>query len=426
MGLVQPPGAVRKLATLLTVAMLAIPPILVLIPWRQNIPGAGRVIALDPLDRLQTIPAPVTGRLVRMMVQEGSEVRKGDLLLEMSDQDPLFAERLEQQYRLAAEKVRAARDQVAIYTQQLANLESARDLAISSARFELNVAVESVRAAEQGLAAAEAELAQKRADRDRRERLYARGVVSELDYQKAEADFLAATAKVKAAAASVEQARNAEEARRAEVGRVGMDQQAKIESIKSLREDARAKVALGEKELTEAQTRLERQKTQVVVAPRDGRVLRIAAAASADLLKQGEPLLDLVPYTDRLGVELWVRGNDVPLIEPGRKVRLQFEGWPAVQFAGWPSVAVGTFGGEVMLVDAQDDGRGNFRILVRADPEDQPWPDLRYLRQGVRTNGWVLLDDVRLGYEIWRQLNGFPPAVDPPASGGKPEAGKKS
>ena len=99
-----------------------------------------------------------------------------------------------------------------------------------------------------------------------------------------------------------------------------------------------------------------------------------------------------------------------PLIEPGRHVRLQFEGWPAIQFAGWPSVAVGTFGGKVAFVDATDDGFGAFRIVVVPDG-DEPWPEGRFLRQGVRANGWILLDEVRLGFELWRQFNGFPPSV---------------
>jgi multidrug efflux pump subunit AcrA (membrane-fusion protein) len=369
------------------------------------------VAALDPMDRIQTMPAPVTGRLVRVLVQEGSEVEKGDVLLEMSDQDPMYATRLEQQIEFAREKVRAARDQVKSYEQQLTNLEEARGLAISGATYELNVAKEKVRAARQRLLAAEAELEQKRADRDRRQRLYDRRLVSQLDYQTAQAAFLAAEARVEAARAEVEQAFNDEKSKQAKVGQIGNDLQAKIESTRSLREEARAKVALAEKERTEAETAVERQKTRVVVAPRAGRVFRIRAASQADLLKQGDPLLELVPKTDHLAVELWVQGNDAPLIEPGRKVRLQFEGWPAVQFSGWPSVAVGTFGGEVLVVDAQDDGNGRFRILVGPDSSNDDWPDARYLRQGVRANGWVLLDEVRLGYEIWRQLNGFPPSV---------------
>jgi hypothetical protein len=96
---------------------------------------------------------------------------------------------------------------------------------------------------------------------------------------------------------------------------------------------------------------------------------------------------------------------------PGSLVRLQFEGWPAIQFMGWPSVAVGTFGGEVIAVDATDDGQGRFRIVVAPDAEDAAWPGTRWLRQGVRTKAWVLLRQVPLWSEIWRQLNGFPPVV---------------
>jgi hypothetical protein len=109
-----------------------------------------------------------------------------------------------------------------------------------------------------------------------------------------------------------------------------------------------------------------------------------------------------------------VSGNDMPLIQEGDKVRLQFEGWPAVQFVGWPSVAVGTFGGKVSRIFPSDDGKGNFLVLVTPDnhfAREDGWPDSRYLRQGVRANGWVLLNEVRLGYELWRQLNGFPPVV---------------
>jgi hypothetical protein len=97
-------------------------------------------------------------------------------------------------------------------------------------------------------------------------------------------------------------------------------------------------------------------------------------------------------------------------VTPGRHVRLLFEGWPGVQFAGWPSVAVGTFGGEVATIDATDNGKGQFRVLVTPAGEE-PWPADRFLRQGVRTSGWILLNRVSLGWEIWRQLNGFPPVA---------------
>ena len=118
-----------------------------------------------------------------------------------------------------------------------------------------------------------------------------------------------------------------------------------------------------------------------------------------------------MPDSTKNVVELWMDGNDVPLISNGRHVRLQFEGWPALQFSGWPSIAVGTFGGRVMLVDSTDNGRGLFRVLVEPDPEDDPWPSNLYLRQGALANGWVLLNEVSVGYELWRQFNAFPPVI---------------
>jgi hypothetical protein len=94
-------------------------------------------------------------------------------------------------------------------------------------------------------------------------------------------------------------------------------------------------------------------------------------------------------------------------------VRIQFEGWPAVFFSGWPTVGFGTYGGRVAVVDAQVGDRGKFRALVVPHGTD-PWPEERYLRQGARAQGWVLLDTVSLGYELWRRFNAFPPDLPVP------------
>ena len=148
---------------------------------------------------------------------------------------------------------------------------------------------------------------------------------------------------------------------------------------------------------------------------------------SGELLKAGSPLAVIVPASSKDVVELWIDGNDMPMVMPGNLVRLQFEGWPALQFSGWPSIAVGTFGGRVLLVDPTDNGKGKFRVLVESDPGDDPWPSRRFLRQGVRANGWVLLNIVPIGYELWRQFNGFPPVIatdEPALSDFDPSGGK--
>ncbi|MFN0062920.1 MAG: efflux RND transporter periplasmic adaptor subunit [Myxococcaceae bacterium] len=167
-------------------------------------------------------------------------------------------------------------------------------------------------------------------------------------------------------------------------------------------------------ELARVDTRLARQGRQLVTAPRRGVILRRAAGGGGVYVKPGDWLAILVPETESRAVELWMDGNDLPLVAMRREVRLQFEGWPAIQFSGWPSVAVGTFGATVSVIDAADAGHaGKFRILV-SQKDGEAWPQSQILRQGVRAHGWVLLNAVPLGFELWRRFNDFPPSLSEP------------
>jgi hypothetical protein len=157
-----------------------------------------------------------------------------------------------------------------------------------------------------------------------------------------------------------------------------------------------------------------------VRAPQDGYVVQALRAGVGEQVKEGEPIVTIQPAAPRQAVALYVRAVDVPLLAPGRRVRLQFDGWPALQFSGWPSVSVGTFGGVISVVDRVGQPDGRFRVLVTPDPADDPWP--QQLRLGSGAFGWAMLDEVRLGFEIWRRLNAFPPAVTPPAEGPAAEA----
>ncbi|HEX5747947.1 MAG TPA: HlyD family efflux transporter periplasmic adaptor subunit [Archangium sp.] len=187
-------------------------------------------------------------------------------------------------------------------------------------------------------------------------------------------------------------------------------------------EEAQLKEASMLKDLTDARaararinTRLAQQGRQQVTAPRDGTILRRTAGADTIYIKQGEELAILVPDTRSQAVELWMDGNHLPLLASGQEVRLQFEGWPALQFSGWPSAAVGTFGGQVAIIDAGTERPGQFRLLAVPSP-GADWPDSRWLRQGVRVHGWVMLGQVPLGYELWRRFNDFPPTLPTPPS----------
>jgi multidrug resistance efflux pump len=277
------------------------------------------------------------------------------------------------------------------------------------------MAKDRARAAQEALDAADAAQEAAEIQFGRQEALKEKGLASARELELAELDLSLRRTERNRADANLQAATSEVLAVEAERKKVAADNDANIEGAQAEQERNIADEASAQAEIARAEVRLARQSTQRVTAPRDGVVMRLLANQGGELVKAGDPLLTLVPEANDRAVELWADGNDAPLILPGMKVRLQFEGWPAVQFAGWPSVAVGTFGGVVSLVDAADDGKGKFRVLVTPDPDDTPWPEPRYLRQGGRANGWVLLNEVSIGYELWRQLNGFPPALNGPA-----------
>lgn len=179
--------------------------------------------------------------------------------------------------------------------------------------------------------------------------------------------------------------------------------------------DYRAKVASSRAALKRVEVNLNRQSVQIIRAPRDGRIMQISAGDTATMVKQGDVLATFAPEQAQRIVELYVDGRDVPLIKPGRRVRLAFEGWPAIQFSGWPSVAQGMFDGRVRAIDLSASSNGLFRILVEPSPDRGPWPREPFVRLGAKVRGWVLMDTVSAGFELWRQLNDFPLQFDRPA-----------
>ena len=188
-------------------------------------------------------------------------------------------------------------------------------------------------------------------------------------------------------------------------------------------EDLNARVAEAAAELSRVDVNLSRQSAQIVRAPRDGVILRVNAGDIATFISAGEPIATFVPSNAERAVEIYIQGRDVVLVRPGAKVRLQFDGWPAVQFSGWPSVSVGTFGGQVLAVDPSAAPDGRFRVLVTEDPDDPtPWPADDYVRFGSTARGWVLLETVSVGFEIWRQLNNFPPEFAQRGAANNPNA----
>jgi multidrug efflux pump subunit AcrA (membrane-fusion protein) len=418
-------NAPRILAWSLTMVFLIGIPTLIFAPWVQNVSGFGKVVGTTPFERQQTIDTPVEGRVVKWYVIEGSTVKEGDLVAEVADNDPLLLERLKEERNLITMRLDQAKSRVTAQEIALQQLELSRRNALESARNRIRVAEDNIKAAENSLISAEAVLTANKLNLDRVKAGLASGLFSQRQYEQQVQANASSEADVDRAKASLQAAINEKLAREADFQKIETDFQNAIATARATLAASKADVANMGAEVQRVEVRVARQATQTIRAPRNGTILRLLAQPGGELLKAGDSLAVFVPDTANLVVELWMNGNDIPLIHVGDQVRLQFEGWPAVQFTGWPSVAIGTFGGRVMLVDATDNGEGKFRILVEPDPKDDPWPSNRYLRQGVRTNGWVLLNQVSLGYELWRQFNGFPPTVTPQLETEAKGGGKK-
>ena len=114
-----------------------------------------------------------------------------------------------------------------------------------------------------------------------------------------------------------------------------------------------------------------------------------------------------MPVRVDYAVELFVRPVDLPLLSPGQKVRFMFDGFPAIVFSGWPQSSYGTFGGVIVAIESSVSTNGKFRVLVGEDKNDKPWPPT--LKMGTGAAGIALLKDVPIWYELWRNINGFPP-----------------
>jgi multidrug resistance efflux pump len=364
------------------------------------------------------VPAVVGGRIEEWHVQEGQFVTRGTPILRITEVkeaylDPETLERYREQLVAKEAAVEAKRAKAAALAAQAEALE--RGLALSLAKGRNKVA--QYRAA---VDAAAADSAVALDQLGRRTALQRDGLSSLNDLQGASLRAQQADAKL---AERRNELRNAE----LELESLGAEYAEKLAKARADRSATLAEVSEGTADVAKLRNTHDnlaaRRALYRVDAPQDGYVVQALRAGIGETVKEGEAVVTIMPAGPRTAAALYVKAMDVPLLRVGRAVRLQFDGWPALQFSGWPSVAVGTFGGVVAVIDQVPGPDGRYRVLVTPDPDDEPWP--AQLRLGSGVLGWAMLDEVRLGFEVWRRLNGFPPAVPAPgAAGAVPGGGK--
>ncbi|MFL0684118.1 MAG: HlyD family secretion protein [Algoriphagus aquaeductus] len=389
--------------------------IMLFLPWTQNIRSKGYVTALRPDQRPQTVHSIIAGRIEKWYVAEGDYVAAGDTILRISEVkdeyfDSLLLPRTQQQVDAKSQSARSYGDKVLALQDQIAALRRNNILKLQQADYKLRIAQLKVQSDSIEFEQAKVNYDIGKYQLDRGEQLFKEGLNSltvlegrRLKFQEVQAKLISSENKLLSSKNELITARIDLDA----IDNEFKDKLAKAQSdmftAMSSQFDAEATVTKLENQYSNYE---QRTRYRYVLAPQNGYIAKAIQVGIGETIKEGAEIVNIVPAEAELAVEMYVQPVDLPLIKVGNKVRFIFDGWPAIVFSGWPQISNGTFGGVVVAMDQFAGPNNQYRVLVTADPEEEPWPEL--LRIGSGADGIALLNDVPVWYEIWRQLNGFP------------------
>ncbi len=405
-----------KSVVYLLTGLLLLTLVILFLPWTQNIRSRGKLTTLQPEDREQIINSMISGRVEKWFVSEGQLLQAGDTIVFISEinseyLDPQLLDRAQNQTDAKKASVEAYQQKADALSQQIAALSQNQKLKLEQAQnylrqAKLKVISDSI---EYQTSLINLDIAKKQVDRQ--ETLYNEGLKSLTELELRRQKYQEAVNKNVSAEniwlASKNELLNA----RISLNNITNEFGEKIAKARSERMSALSASLEAEgqyQKLNSQQSSYSRRSGfYYITAPQSGFVTRALVTGIGASIKEGDPIFSFIPAEYDLAVEMYVRPIDLPLIREGNQVRLQFDGWPALVFNGWPGLSFGTYSGIISSFDKAAGPDGNFRVLVAPDPGTEPWPEL--LRLGSGVYGIALLKNVPVWYELWRNLNGFPP-----------------
>lgn len=402
--------------------------VVALLPWTQNVRSYGQITTLTPDQRPQEIHSVISGRIEEWRVKEGDLVQKGDTIAIISEiKDAYFDDEL---LLRTGNQLELKKKSVDSYGQKM-NAQDAQLTALNERRVlernKIKIKIEQVKLKTQNDSIAyrasilDNSVAQYQYQRI--DSLYQKGLKSLVDLETRK--LKAQQALSKEMAAKNNWLNNQSELINLKIELNNIVAKFESDYAKTLSEkfstesskfDTESSVNKLENQYSNYEAR---QGFYVIKAPQDGYITKLLVQGIGETIKEGEPILSFMPKVHSLAVEIYVDPIDLPLMNVGEHVRLQFDGWPAIVFSGWPGASYGTYGGEIYAIDKFIGTNGKYRVLVRPDENDHAWPDA--LRVGGGTKAMILLNDVPIYYELWRNINGFPPNFYTPEKESKPE-----
>lgn len=403
---------VKKWFMFISIAMVLI----FFLPWTQNIKVKGNVSTLYQDQRPQQLHSPIPGRIVKWYVKNGDYVKKGDTLLQLSEvkedyMDPLLVQRTEQQVE-AKKGVREFYEAKAgAAKSQLQALNAARELKLSQLKNKIGQLQNKLAAEEAELTAANNELKLVEDQFGRQKKMYEDGLVSLTQFQQRNITYQNAIAKRTSAFNKVAQTKQELLNANIEQNAIVQEYSEKASKVEGERFQSIGQVYGSDGEIAKLENQVAnyrmRQGLYYVLASQDGQVVQLNRAGIGEVIKDGEAIGTIVPTTLDYAVEIYIKPVDLPLVKEGQRVMCVFDGFPAIVFSGWPNSSYGTFAGKVIAVENNINANGMFKALVVEDKTQKRWPSI--IKMGTGVQGIAILNDVPVWYELWRNINGFPP-----------------
>ena len=397
--------------------------VILFLPWTQNIRTRGKVTTLRLEQRPQELNTIIAGRVVKWHVKEGDFVKAGDTLVQLTEVkvdylDPNLVDRTKEQLTAKQQTVDYYKNKVGVTQTQIGALDNALQLKLNQLQNKLSQLQLKVQSDSMEALAAANDFKIATLQYNRQKALYDSGLVSLTQLEQRNQSYQGNLAKKIGAENKLANSRQDLTITRIEMNAVQQEYLEKIAKAQGDQYQSLSQIATGEGDIAKLQNQYSnysiRNGMYVITAPQSGQVVRARKAGIGEIVKEGEMIVEIVPDNIQYAVEMYVRPVDLPLVSAGQRVQFVFDGFPAIVFSGWPNSSYGTFAGRVAAVESSVSPNGKFRVLVAEDPERKPWP--RELRMGTGASGIALLKDVPVWYELWRNINGFPPDYYKPQS----------
>ncbi|MEZ7926904.1 HlyD family secretion protein [Cloacibacterium sp.] len=386
------------------------------LPWTQNIKTQGNVNTLFQEQRPQKLNSPIPGRIVKWYVKNGDVVKKGDTILQISEikddyLDPLLVERTQEQVQAKKGVREYYNAKISTTENQIAAITASKDLKLNQIKIKIAQLQNKLKAEQAELTAVNNELKIAQDQLNRQNKMYEEGLVSLTQLQQRNVSYQNALAKKTSAENKLAQTQQEITAQNIEQNAVIQEYTEKLSKTEGDRFQSMGQVAGSTGDIAKLENQVATYKVRkglyYILATQDGQITQLTKAGIGEIVKDAETIGIIVPKKIDYIAEIYVKPVDLPLIRENQKVMLTFDGFPAIVFSGWPNSSYGTFSGKIIAIENSISENGLFKAIVAEDKTQKRWPP--NMKIGTGASGIAILNDVPIWYEIWRNINGFPP-----------------